>query len=89
MVYDAAIIGSGPAGLSAALNLKLHNKSLIWFGSADMSEKVARSEKIANYPGLGLVSGTELNASFERHRQEMGLELTDRRVTTITEMGGR
>lgn len=89
MVYDAAIIGSGPAGLSAALNLKLHNKSLIWFGAADMSEKVARSEKIANYPGMGLISGAELNAGFERHRQEMGLELTDRRVTTITEMGGQ
>jgi len=48
-MYDAAIIGTGPAGLSAAINLRLHEKQFIWFGSRDQSEKVSRSEKIANY----------------------------------------
>ena len=51
MVYDVAIIGTGPAGLSAALNLKIHNKSLIWIGSKSLSDKVSKAEEIANYPG--------------------------------------
>ena len=30
-MYDVAIIGSGPAGISAAINLKILNKSVIWY----------------------------------------------------------
>ena len=33
--YDLAIVGSGPAGLSAALNAKIRNKKFIIFGSKD------------------------------------------------------
>ncbi|EQG75895.1 pyridine nucleotide-disulfide oxidoreductase family protein [Clostridioides difficile DA00165] len=32
MRYDIAIIGSGPAGLSAAINAKIRNKTIIMFG---------------------------------------------------------
>ena len=85
-MFDAAIIGTGPAGLSAALNLKMRNKTLIWFGSPDFSAKVEKSEKIGNYPGLGLVSGEELNRRFAAHAREMELEATDKMVTTISRM---
>lgn len=83
MVFDTAIIGTGPAGLSAALNLKLHNKEVIWFGAKNFSSKVEKSEKIANYPGLGLIGGKELIEKFEAHRDEMGLEITEQMVTAI------
>ena len=86
MTYDVCIIGTGPAGLSAALNFKLHNKSVIWFGSKDMSLKVEKSEKIANYPGVPLVSGPDLNAKFIAQAEEMGLEITDKMVTNISAM---
>lgn len=36
-MFDCAIIGAGPAGHSAAVNLKLHNRNFIWFGSKSMS----------------------------------------------------
>ncbi|MCD8149491.1 MAG: NAD(P)/FAD-dependent oxidoreductase [Clostridiales bacterium] len=86
-MYDTAIIGSGPAGLSAALTLKLHDKNIIWFGSEDLSMKVEKSEKIANYPGLGMISGAELNRRFAEQAAQMDLSLTDRMVTTILPMG--
>ena len=87
MVYDAAIIGTGPAGLSAALTLKLHNKEIAWFGSPEMSDKVEKSEKIANYPGAAMISGADLNAKFRAQAEELGLEPLDKRVTSIADMG--
>ncbi len=83
-MYDTAIVGAGPAGLSAALTLKLRGKSIIWFGSAGLSDKVGRSEKIANYPGLLPLSGKALNDRFLNQARDAGLELTDRMVTSIT-----
>lgn len=82
-MYDCAIIGTGPAGLSAAINLKLHNKNFVWFGSKKMSSKVAMAEKVANYPGLPLISGMELAENFQKHVKEMELEITDKMVSQI------
>jgi thioredoxin reductase (NADPH) len=39
MRYDIAIIGTGPAGLSAAINATIRNKKIILFGNEDLSQK--------------------------------------------------
>lgn len=86
-MFDAAIIGSGPAGLSAALNLKLYDKSVIWFGSRELSDKVGKSEMIANYPGISMVSGKALNQAFLEQIDAAGLTIEEKIVTNITPMG--
>lgn len=40
MIYDAAIIGTGPAGISAAITLKIRNKNVLLLGSRNLSSKV-------------------------------------------------
>ena len=48
-MYDLMIIGSGPAGISAALTAKARNLNFIWFGSRALSTKIEKAEKIMNY----------------------------------------
>ena len=88
MIYDVAIIGAGPAGVSAALNLKVHEKNYIWLGSKTLSDKVGKAERVANYPGLPGVTGAELSAAFLKHVQSMDIPITDRMVNSILPMGG-
>lgn len=86
MIYDAAIIGTGPAGLSAAINLKQLGKSVLWFGSLSLSDKVQKSENIANYPGICYAAGSELNSRFAEQIRQMELTVTDRMVTNISKL---
>lgn len=69
-MYDCIIIGTGPAGLSAALNLKTYKKSFVWFGSKNLSDKVQKAEKITNYPGFPELTGQELFSHFYRSHTE-------------------
>ena len=87
MIYDAAIIGTGPAGVSAALNLKIHEKNFIWIGKKTLSDKITRAEKISNYPGFIDVSGADLNAAFQKQVEAMGIEITEAMVNQIMPMG--
>ena len=88
MLYDTIIIGTGPAGISAAITLKLHNKSLLLLGSKNLSEKITKAEKISNYPGFPSVTGEQLNAAFKAHLEEMQIEITEKMATSVISMGG-
>lgn len=85
--YDAAIIGTGPAGLSAAVTLKIRNKSFILFGSSSLSEKVEKAHEINNYLGLPAVTGAELAKRFDEHLKQMQIEINEDRITGVYAMG--
>ena len=84
---DIAIIGTGPAGVSAALTAANRNKSILLVGSRDMSEKVVKAHEIRNYPGLPSVKGTEMAAAFRSQLEAMGIRITEGRVGAVYAMG--
>lgn len=80
---DIAIIGCGPAGLSAAINAKIRGKSLALFGSGFCSPKLHRAPHVDNYLGLPNVSGEELRRKFLAHVTGMGIEILSDLVTMV------
>lgn len=82
-MYDVAIIGSGPAGISAAINLKVLGKNFIWFSSRTVSKKVGQAELIKNYVGLPDVTGGELAWTFQNHFEGMNIRLNEKTVTGV------
>lgn len=87
-MYDGIIVGTGPAGLSAALNLSSHHKSFLWFGSGELGGKGKKAQKIDNYPGFPGVTGTELFEAFDNHRRQTGIAITEKMVTGIAPAKG-
>lgn len=85
--YDLAIIGSGPAGLSAALNAKIRNKKFIIFGSKELSRKLAEAEKISNYLGFYGKGGREIRDEFMNHLESMDIKVTEEKINNIYAMG--
>ncbi|MBZ1329779.1 NAD(P)/FAD-dependent oxidoreductase [Clostridium botulinum] len=85
--YDIAIIGSGPAGLEAAINAKIRNKDIIIFGNKELSSKLVKAPKINNYLGFYNVSGNELKDKFIDHIDKMGVEITFERINNVYAMG--
>lgn len=85
--YDVAIIGTGPAGLSAAITLKIRNKNIVIFGSNKSSEKVEKAHMISNYLGIPDVKGQDLSSKFIGHAKSMGIEIEDKRITAVYDMG--
>ncbi|ENZ02434.1 hypothetical protein HMPREF1092_01669 [Clostridium thermobutyricum] len=85
--YDIAIIGSGPAGISAALNAKIRNKSFIIFGSKQISNKLALAPHINNYLGFSAIKGKDLLKNFQNHMKEMDIEIVEERINNVYSMG--
>ncbi|MCQ2524071.1 MAG: NAD(P)/FAD-dependent oxidoreductase [Lachnospiraceae bacterium] len=87
MRYDCIIIGSGPAGLSAAITLKIRNKSVLVIGNNTVSEKVSKAHEINNYLGIPKISGSDLSKKFLSHADMMCVTIENHQVHAVYAMG--
>ncbi len=85
--YDIAIIGTGPAGLSAAITAKIRNKKILLIGNPNFSDKVQKAHQIQNYLGLPAISGKDLAKAFENHINSMDITITEGKVNAVYPMG--
>ncbi len=88
-IYDMAIIGTGPAGVSAAITATIRNKNIVLFGTRNLSDKIRKAHLIQNYPGLPKRTGTELCDAFADHLDKMRIEITEQKINMVYAMGDK
>lgn len=86
-MLDIAIIGAGPAGLSAAINARIRNKTVKIFGNDPTTSYIYKAERVDNYLGMFGVTGVQMVETFLGHAQEMGVEIEQKKVLEIFPMG--
>lgn len=89
-IYDMIIIGSGPAGLSAAiyaqrarLNTLVIEKDMVSGG------QVLTTYEVDNYPGFPGINGFDLGTKFREHADKLGAAFVTDEVKTVEIDGGK
>ena len=82
-MYDIAIIGGGPAGLSATLTGRIRNKKIVLFEHLSFSQKLQKAHVVNNYLGMPSVSGQEMMKQFAEHALSYGPDLIKEKVNNI------
>lgn len=85
--FDCAVIGGGPAGLSAAINLRQRGKTVRVLGAS--FGFLSKAERVDNYLGMPGVTGLEMMEQFQAHAAEMGVIPQDGRVANVLPGGSR
>ena len=86
-MLDIAIIGAGPAGLSAAITGVIRNKKVKVFGNQPSTSYIYKAERVDNYIGMLGVSGKEMMETFTSHAKDLGVEIENKKVIEIFQMG--
>lgn len=81
--YEIAIIGTGPAGISSALNCRSRNKDFVVIGPLEGSKKISKARLIDNYLGLEDLSGQELNRRIIDTINKKNFDHINQIVTTV------
>lgn len=82
---DIAIIGCGPAGLSAAVNASIRRKSVALFGGELCTPKLQKSPLVSNYLGLPEIPGRDLREKFLEHARSLEIPIHQIRVDSVNQ----
>lgn len=83
-MYDMVIIGSGPAGLAAAIYAKRAGLESLTIEKNPMSGgQVLNTYEVDNYPGIPGISGFELGMKFREHADKLGCKFQEAVVQSL------
>ena len=85
--YDVIIIGSGPAGLTAAIYATRANLTTAIIEGDTPGGKLTKTYEIENYPGFERISGVDLAMQMMEHGQKFGAVMEFSPVTEIDDEG--
>ena len=82
-MIEIAVVGGGPAGLTAALYAARAGRSVTVFEGNSFGGQITQSPLVENYPGLGNVSGMELGDRMYVQAEQAGATLSFSGVEAI------
>ena len=88
MKYDIAIVGGGPAGMTAALYAARSGKSVVLFEGEMLGGQILPTRKIENYPALPDVDGYAFADGLTKQITALGVEIVYAAVTKIEKLDG-
>ncbi|MBR6627108.1 MAG: thioredoxin-disulfide reductase [Lachnospiraceae bacterium] len=89
-MYDLVIIGSGPAGLSAAVYAKRAGLDTVVLEKDPMSGgQVLTTYEVDNYLGMPGINGFDMGMQFRAHADKLGVVFQEAEVTGIEDNGAR
>lgn len=87
-IYDLAIIGAGPAGVSAAIYAARAMLKTVWIDNKCMpGGQITDTYEVDNYPGMPGVTGMDLGEAFGAHAEKLGLSPACDEVLSIEDDG--
>ncbi len=87
MQYDIAVIGGGPAGVSAAITASSKGRKVILFEAHGFSPRLRSVAKITDYMGIPEVSGSELMDAFVNHLRKTDVDVVESKIISLREVG--
>jgi len=81
--FDVIVVGSGPAGMSAAVNVANRKRTVAMLAGETPFGRILKAHSVANYLGFTIASGQELAAAFVRHLREFGVPLIREKASKI------
>ena len=82
--YDVIIIGSGPAGYTAALYAARANLSVVMFRGLEYGGQLMLTSDVENYPGFEeAILGPDLMERMEKQAQRFGTEMRDENIIRV------
>lgn len=82
-VYDAIIVGGGPAGLSAAIYMARARFQVLVIEKEKMGGQITITSEVVNYPGIFHTSGEKLTSEMIRQAKAFGAEFLSADVTGL------